>query len=268
MSVFCGVLIYIISLVYSIDDKGVIDLIYSKRIVITIGRIGGVKLLNKRDIDYLGETLSFWKDLKDSQKDLIKEQTVIKEFSEGESMRGSSDNCAGLFLILKGQVRAYIISETGREISLYRLFERDVCLFTASCILKSITFDIFIEVEKPTIAYLIPTPIFRKISAESVAVQTFTNDVMASRFSDVMWIMEQALFSSLDKRLANLLVERENIEGHKIIKITHERIANELGTAREVVTRMLKFFQDEGMVALSRGSIEILDSNKLYELSE
>ena len=152
MSVFCGVLIYIISLVYSIDDKGVIDLIYSKRIVITIGRIGGVKLLNKRDIDYLGETLSFWKDLKDSQKDLIKEQTVIKEFSEGESMRGSSDNCAGLFLILKGQVRAYIISETGREISLYRLFERDVCLFTASCILKSITFDIFIELEKPTIA--------------------------------------------------------------------------------------------------------------------
>jgi len=225
-------------------------------------------MLSKKDINYLGETLSFWKDLTDLQKKLIEESTVIKEFNKGESMRGSSDNCAGLFLILEGQVRAYIISETGREISLYRLFERDVCLFTASCILKSITFDVFIEVEKPTKAYLIPTAIFRKLSAESIAVQTFTNDIMASRFSDVMWIMEQALFSSFDKRLANFLLERENIEGHKVIKITHEKIANDLGTAREVVTRMLKYFQEEGMVAISRGSIEILDYNKLYELGE
>ena len=230
--------------------------------------MGGLKLLNKKEINYLEETLSFWRDLTDTQKNLIEESTVLKEFNKGESMRGSSDNCAGLFLILKGQVRAYIISDTGREISLYRLFERDVCLFTASCILKSITFDIFIEVEKPTEAYLIPTAILRKISAESLAVQTFNNEIMASRFSDVMWIMEQALFSSFDKRLANFLLERENIEGQSVIKITHEKIANDLGTAREVVTRMLKYFQEEGMVAISRGSIEILDENKLYLLGE
>ena len=230
--------------------------------------MGGLKLLNKKDINYLEETLSFWRDLTDTQRNLIEESTVLKEFNKGESMRGSSDNCAGLFLILKGQVRAYIISDTGREISLYRLFERDVCLFTASCILKSITFDIFIEVEKPTEAYLIPTAILRKISAESLAVQTFNNEIMASRFSDVMWIMEQALFSSFDKRLANFLLERENIEGQSVIKITHEKIANDLGTAREVVTRMLKYFQEEGMVAISRGSIEILDENKLYLLGE
>lgn len=230
--------------------------------------MGGLKLLNKKEINYLEETLSFWRDLTDTQKNLIEQSTVLKEFNKGESMRGSSDNCAGLFLILKGQVRAYIISDTGREISLYRLFERDVCLFTASCILKSITFDIFIEVEKPTEAYLIPTAILRKISAESLAVQTFNNEIMASRFSDVMWIMEQALFSSFDKRLANFLLERENIEGQNVIKITHEKIANDLGTAREVVTRMLKYFQEEGMVSLSRGSIEILDDNKLYLLGE
>ena len=150
---------------------------------------------------------------------------------------------------------------------MYRLFERDVCIFSASCILKSITFDIFVEVEKPTEAYLIPTALFLKLSNECIAVQAFTNDLMASRFSDVMWIMEQALFSSFDKRLANFLLDQVNIEGRNTLKITHERIANDLGTAREVVSRMLKYFQNEGLVDLGRGTIKIQDREKLLRLA-
>lgn len=216
---------------------------------------------------YYQETLKFWKNLTENQKAVLNQSIVRKEFSKGEAMRSGSQNCSGLFLIETGQVRAYIVSENGKEITLYRLFERDVCIFTASCIMKNISFDIFIETEKETSAYLIPTPIFEKLSRESMAVQIFSNELMASRFSEVMWIMEQTLFMTLDKRLAIFLLEQSNIEDTDTIEITHERIANHLGSAREVVTRMLKYFQNEGMVALSRGAINIIDRNKLEQLT-
>lgn len=218
--------------------------------------------------EFMYETLSFWKELTDSQKDALKQMIVRKQFTTGEAMHSGSDNCSGLFLIRTGQVRAYIVSETGKEITLYHLFERDVCIFSASCMMKNISFDIMVEVEKDTQAYLIPTSIFRKLSQESLPVQVFTNNLMASRFSDVMWIMEQALFTSLDKRLASFLMEQLVIEERSTLVITHEKIANHLGTAREVITRMLKYFQNEGIVALNRGTIDILDEKKLNTLAE
>jgi len=217
--------------------------------------------------EYYQETLKFWGDLNENQRTLLNQSIVKKNFNKGEAMRSSSKNCSGLFLIESGQVRAYIISENGKEITLYRLFDRDVCIFSASCIMKNISFDIFIETEKETTAYLIPTPIFDKLSKESLAVQSFANELMASRFSEVMWIMEQALFMTLDKRLAIFLLEQSNIEEADSIEITHEKIANNLGSAREVVTRMLKYFQNEGVVSLSRGSIKITDRKKLEQLT-
>lgn len=216
---------------------------------------------------YYQETLKFWKDLTDNQKTLINNSIVKKNFNRGEAMRSGSQNCSGLFLIESGQVRAYIVSESGKEITLYRLFDRDVCIFTASCIMKNISFDIFIETEKKTSAYLIPTPVFDKLSKESLGVQVFTNELMASRFTEVMWIMEQALFMTLDKRLAILLLEQSNIEETDKVKITHEKIANHLGSAREVISRMLKYFQNEGMVTLSRGTINIINREKMEQLT-
>lgn len=222
----------------------------------------------KAEMDFLKDTLSFWKELSATQLRDLQQSIVKKRFNIGETMHGNSDKCSGLFLIRRGQVRAYIISENGKEITLYRLFDRDVCIFSASCMMKNIAFDIYVEVEKETEAYLIPTPIFRKLSEEAMSVQIFTNNLMASRFTEVMWIMEQALFMSFDKRLANFLMEQSSIEAADTLTITHERIANHLGTAREVVTRMLKYFQNEGIVGLNRGTIEILDRDKLEQLSE
>lgn len=223
---------------------------------------------NRKNETFFRNTLKFWKDLTEPQRNLMMESMVKKQFVTGESMRSGSDNCSGLFLIESGQVRAYIVSESGKEITLYRLFDRDVCIFSASCMMKNITFDVFIEVEKKTTAFLIPIAVFSKLSKESMAVMAFTNELMASRFSEVMWIMEQALFMKFDKRLAMFLLEQANIEGSDSLEITHERIANHLGTAREVVTRMLKYFQNEGMVALNRGMIELLDQDKLEALTE
>lgn len=223
-------------------------------------------MVQKEDTTFLSDTLNFWKDLTDMQRNILQKSIVKKQFVTGESMHSSSDNCSGLFLLQSGQVRAYIISESGKEITLYRLFERDVCIFSASCIMKNIAFDIYIEVEKNTKAFLIPTITFQNISKQSLAVQAFTNELMASRFSEVMWIMEQALFVSFDKRLANFLLEQVNIEESDTLEITHEKIANNLGTAREVVTRMLKYFQSEGVVTLNRGVIDILDRKKLEQM--
>ncbi len=220
------------------------------------------------DESFMSDTLGFWKDLTAQQKLMLKEAVIIKNFSVGESMHSGSEQCSGLFLLRSGQVRAYSLSETGKEITLYRLFERDVCIFSASCIMKNITFDIYVEVEKDTTAYLIPTAVFRKLSDESLAIQIFTNNLMASRFSDVMWIMEQALFTSFDKRLASFLQEQMVIEGRTTLSITHEKIAAHLGTAREVVTRMLKYFQNDGIVVLRRGTIEILSEEKLRKQIE
>lgn len=220
-----------------------------------------------KNIKYYQEVLRFWKDLTNDQKTLVNQSITKKHFNKGEAMRSGSSNCSGLFLIESGQVRAYIVSENGKEITLYRLFERDVCIFTASCVMKNINFDIFIETEKETTAYLIPTVIYEKLSKESIAVQAFANEIVSSRFSDVMWIMEQALFMTLDKRLAIFLLEQSNIDESDSVMITHEKIANHLGSAREVVTRMLKYFQDEGMVTLNRGTIHIKDREKLEKLS-
>lgn len=217
---------------------------------------------------FFKDTLKFWKDLSEPQKKILLEAMVKKQFATGESMRSGSDNCSGLFLLETGQVRAYIVSESGKEITLYRLFDRDVCIFSASCMMKNISFDIFIEVEKNTSAFLIPIAVFSKLSKESLAVMAFTNELMASRFSEVMWIMEQALFMKFDKRLAMFLLEQANIEESDSLEITHEKVANHLGTAREVVTRMLKYFQEEGMVTINRGMIELLDHNKLEALTE
>lgn len=222
----------------------------------------------KEDLAFAEDTLSFWKDLTVTQRNTMSQSIIKKHFEIGESMRSNSDHCSGLFLIRSGQVRAYIVSESGKEITLYRLFERDVCIFSASCIMKNISFDIYIEVEKETEAYLIPTAVFRKLSAESIPIQTFTNNLMASRFTEVMWIMEQALFMSFDKRLANFLMEQSTIDESDTLTITHEKIANNLGTAREVVTRMLKYFQNEGIVTLNRGTVEIVNREKLEQLVE
>ena len=175
-------------------------------------------------------------------------------------------DCTGLLLVKSGQLRVYILSEEGREITLYRLFELDMCLFSASCMLRSIQFDVTIAAEKDTEFWVVPTEVYKGILEESAPAANYTNELMASRFSDVMWLMEQVMWKSLDRRVASFLLEEASIEGSNTLKITHETIANHLGSHREVITRMLRYFQNEGMVSLSRGVIEITDADRLEEL--
>ena len=141
-----------------------------------------------------------------------------------------------------------------------------MCLFSASCIMRSIQFEIIIEAEKDTELWIIPADVYKNIMNESAPAANYTNELMASRFSDVMWLIEQIMWKSLDKRVAAFLLEEAAIEGTYELKITHETIANHLGSHREVITRMLRYFQNEGMVRLSRGMVAVLDEKKLRAL--
>ena len=206
-----------------------------------------------------------WAKLNRSQQERIRASLLFREVKKGTMLHDGTLDCTGLFLVRDGQLRAYILSEEGREITLYRLFERDMCLLSASCIVHSLQFEVMIAAEKDTSLWVIPADVYKAIMEESPAAANYTNELMASRFSDVMWLIEEIMWKSLDKRIADFLLEEAAIEGSNRLQMTHETIANHLGTRREVVTRMLRYFQEEGLVKLSRGVVELTDEKKLDE---
>ncbi len=200
-------------------------------------------------------------------QELIKASTYEKHCKKGDVIVESS-TCLGLVIVKSGQLRAFINSEEGREITLYRLFEYDLCLFAASCALKDLQFDIQIIAEKESDLFVIPTDVYKKLMETDLVVANYTNAVLSSRLSEVMWLLEQVVFKSLDKRLASLLLDEASINGSDILSTTHDTLASHLGSAREVITRMLKYFQDEKLVTLSRGKIELLDKERLSKIAD
>lgn len=209
-----------------------------------------------------------WDRLTKAQQDRLSGSLINRQVKKGAILHSGSADCTGLLLIQSGQLRAYILSDEGREITIYRLLDRDMCLFSASCMMRSIQFEVVIEAEKDTQLWVIPAEVYRQIMEESAPIANYTNELMASRFSDVMWLIEQIMWKSLDKRVAAFLLEEAAIEGNNELKITHETIANHLGTHREVVTRMLRYFQSESLIRLSRGSVTLLDKKRLETLAE
>ncbi len=211
---------------------------------------------------------SVWSRLTPGQQNLMQEQLQERQVKKGTVLHNGSEDCTGLLLIKSGQLRAYILSKEGREITIYRLFDRDLCLFSASCVMRNIQFDVTVTAEKDTEFWVISAEVYQQLMEQSAAVANYTNEIMSARFSEVMWLMEQVMWNSMDRRVAAFLLEESVIESTGRLNITHETIANHLGTHREVVTRMLRYFQGEGMVKLSRGVIELLDEQKLTALRD
>ncbi|MCI8817681.1 MAG: Crp/Fnr family transcriptional regulator [Oscillibacter sp.] len=209
-----------------------------------------------------------WDVLTPSQQRRLSAAVQERNIPKGTVIHRGSLDCTGLLLVRSGQLRAYILSDEGREITIYRLIEMDACLFSASCVMRNVQFDVSVEAEKETRVWVIPSDLYQALSEESAAVANYTNALMSSRFSEVMWLMEQIMWKSFDRRLADFLLRESALEGTDTLSITHERIANHLGSAREVVTRMLRYFQDGGLVKLSRGCVELSDPKGLRTLCE
>lgn len=216
----------------------------------------------------LSEYFPIWEQLTPAQQQRLEQAARYTHAEKGTILYNGSVDCLGLLLVCSGQLRGYILSQEGREITLYRLFERDMCLFSASCMLQSIQFDIQIQVEKDAEFWVIPPDVYKELMEESTAVANYTNELMSTRFSEVMWLMEQVMWRSFDKRLADFLLQESVLEDTTHLEMTHEKIANHLGTAREVVTRMLRYFQQEGLVALSRGAVDLVDLPALKQRSK
>ena len=179
-------------------------------------------------------------------------------------------NTDNIKLLLKKYIDAlntiYDELESKDSGSIYRLFERDLCLLSASCVMQNIQFEVTIEAEKDSSLFVVPARTYKALQEQSAAVANYTSQLMAGRFSEVMWLLEQIMWKSFDRRLAEFLLNETLLEGSSSLKITHEAIGNHLGTAREVVTRMLRYFQSEQMVKLSRGVVEVTDSARLRKL--
>ena len=214
----------------------------------------------------LSKFFPIWDKLTPAQQERIRATSILHSVKGGTMLHSGGPDCLGLLLVKSGQLRAYMLSDEGREVTISRFFEMDMCLFSASCVMSNMLFDVFIEAEKDSEVWVIPACLYQNLMEESLPLSNHSHNLITSHLSDVMWLMEQIMWKSFDKRLAKFLLEESALEGTNSLKITHEKIANHLGTAREVVTRMLRYFQSEGMVRLTRGTVDITDEKKLRKL--
>ena len=212
------------------------------------------------------ERLPFWKLLTDSEKELVQQNAVIRLYKKGTRVYSSERECQGMLFVMQGEMRTYLLSEEGREVTLFRIYPNDLCVLSASCVISQISFDTQMSAQKDTEALMIPPNIVLLLKEKNLSVRCFLYELATKRFSDVMWAMQQILFKRLDQRLALFLMQESQRLGTDTIHMTHEQIAQQISSAREAVARMLKQFSEDGLVELTRGAIRLLDQKGLKAL--
>ena len=214
----------------------------------------------------LTEKLPFWDKLSKEEREYINSVSFLRRFEKGGFIHGSGNDCLGMFLVISGEIRTYLLSEEGREITLFRLYPNDICVLSASCVISQITFDTFMTAKQETEVLIVPANAIALLKERNINVKCFLYELAVKRFSDVMWSMQQIMFKSLDKRLAEFLLAEAERTGSDTIRMTHEQIAQHISSAREAVARMLKRFSEDGLVELRRGAITLRDKNRLNRL--
>lgn len=213
-------------------------------------------------MDYM-QLFPFWKYLTQSEKEYIEEACFTEKYEKGMLMHRSEQNCKGLMVVLSGQLRTYVVSEEGREVTLFRVYEKDVCVLSASCLMDSIAFDVLIEATDETEVLVLPSVSLNQIMSNNPYVELYLYKTATEKFSDVMWTMQQILFQKIDQRVAQFLWDEVTRNNNRTLQMTHDEIARYIGSAREVVTKVLKYLADAQVVELKRGKIIILDKEKL-----
>ena len=212
------------------------------------------------------ESFPFWDGISEDERNFICKHSVAVSYLKGTTIHDGTE-CSGVFFVRSGCLRVYMMSEEGKAVTLYRLHAGDMCMLAASCVLQAVTFDVFIDVEEDSECYIVSGNAFAEISENNPDVKIFALELAVTRFSDVMWVMQQILFMSMDKRLAIFLSDECARTGSDVVNLTHEQIAKYMGSAREVVSRTMKYFSSEGIVETSRKGVKILDKKRLRELS-
>ena len=223
-------------------------------------------MLNKKDMYLMEKSLGFFDKLSAAESKLLLDNTGSCVYKRGESIFSAAYECIGLLIVKSGELRVFILSENGKEVTLYRLGPREICILSASCVLDQITFDVHMEAEADSEVLMIHASAFAQLIEQNIYVENYSLKVTASKFSEVMWKMEQILFLNFDSRLAIFLLDEAAKTGSDRIELTHEQISKYMGSAREVVSRMMKYFENEGYVELHRGVTKILDKAALKKL--
>lgn len=223
-------------------------------------------MLEEKELAYVSSHLEFWEHLSTEEKELLRQQTVKVSYDKNRNLYHSNNECLGVLLVKKGGLRGYLLSEDGREVTLFRVPAGEVCVMSASCALNRLTLEVHIDTETATEAYLIRSSIFVRLKDQNIYVENYLYKSVAEKFSDVMWAIEQILFMSIDKRLAVFLLDEMARTHSEELHLTQEQIARYIGSAREVVSRTLKSFQAKGLIRQSRGTIWVLDRKKLMGL--
>lgn len=210
--------------------------------------------------------LPFWTSLTEQEKEILRKSAVIRRYEKGSFIHSSDRDCLGMLFILSGEIRTYILSDEGREITLFRLYPNDLCVLSASCVISQISFDTQMTARQDTEVLIIPPNITALLKEQNISVRCFLYEQATERFSEVMWAMQQILFKGLDQRLAAFLIEECERTNSNTVRMTHEQIARNISSAREAVARMLKQFTQDGLVELKRGEIIIKDTDGLKRL--
>ena len=215
--------------------------------------------------DYLSQ-LPFYEHLTNQQKEQMESVSYVAQFKKGQIIHDQGSDCLGMIMLLEGELRTFMISEEGREITLYRLEPEDVDILSAACVVNQITFDTQMVAVKDCSLLVIPAIHMSHWKEENIYIRSYVYELATDRFSDVMWMIQQTLFLRVDQRIAIYLLDEVNKNHSLEVKTTQEEIALEINSAREVVARMIKTMVREGWVKTKRGSFTILDKKALQQI--
>ena len=221
------------------------------------------------DWNELLEIYPFFKSLDENTKELIRSSLIIKNFDIGNTLMNEGASCLGFSLILKGSIRVYKLSDKGREVTLYKLSSGDTCYLSMSCMLSNQNYPAFAEVIEPAKVAFVPSNIFNQYVYNTVDFQKYIFANLYNKFNDVVDVLEEVAFESIDTRIAKYLLQTsQNSNNSMYLYLTQEKIAQEVGTSREVVSRMLTNFKNKDILTSVRGKITILDFDKLNSLTK
>ncbi|NEQ72837.1 MAG: Crp/Fnr family transcriptional regulator [Okeania sp. SIO2C9] len=223
--------------------------------------------MNKAITQTIASTFPFWENLDSEAKKKFLNECQHISLSPGKFVCLEGDICYHLPLIISGNVRVYKIGESGREITLYHLEKGDSCIMTASCIISQKVFPAFAIAETEIEALIIPANSLKKWVRHNTIWQEYIFGLLSQRLANVIEIIEEVAFHRMDSRIASYLLHNVNSQ-IKNLQITHEAIAQELGSSREVVSRILKTFERQKLLSLSRGKIELHNWEKLEKIAQ
>ncbi len=213
---------------------------------------------------------SFVGELGDRVVDDIIEQSKLYRFETDTPLLSSGQGCEVLLLVARGGIRVYKQVPSGREILLYRVARGETCVLGTTCMLRQSSYPAEAFALAGTVALAVPAVLFRELFEREAAVRRFVLDLYAVRLEELMLLIEEVAFRKMDERLAAYLLREAEVSPGLFapISMTHEELAAELGTVREVISRLLHQFSDEGSVLLERGRVRIKDSQKLVKFTK